>query len=328
MDKVRWGMIGCGAVAEKKNGPGLYKAKNSELRAVYSRSYEKAADYAKRHGVPIAYKTIDDMLADKEVDAIYIATPPESHKEYALRCLEAGKIPYIEKPMAQSHEECLEIINKAKEVNLPVYVAFYRRGMEKYAKIKEIIESGILGEIRFVQLKQFMKPEPCDLDKDNLPWRLIPSISRGGKFVDMAPHALDMTQFLFGSIIHVQGMADNFGGLYEVEDTVSAVFKFESGVIGNGMWCYVADHNEEEMLIVGDKGRISTPALSYGPVKVNINGEDQVYEYKEPEHVGQPFIQTLVNELTGMEKSPADLYSAANVNKVIDEILKEYRKRY
>jgi predicted dehydrogenase len=328
MDKVRWGMVGCGVVTEKKSGPGLYKSEHSELRAVFDLDYDKAVDYAKRHGVPIVYKTVEEMLADKEIDAIYLPTPPKFHKEYAIRCLEVGKIPYIEKPMAQTYEECVEIINKAKEVKLPAYVAFYRRGMDKYIKIKEIIENGTLGKVRFVQLKQFMKPEPCDLDRDNLPWRLIPSISGGGKFVDMVLHVLDVTEFLFGKITQVQGMADNFGGLYEVEDTVSATFKFESGIMGSGMWCYVADHNEEEMLIIGDKGRISTTGLFYGPIIVTVDEKEQVYDYKEPEHVAQPYIQTIVNELTGRGKSPANLESAANVIKVMDEILKEYKKRY
>lgn len=328
MNKIRWGMVGCGAVTEKKSGPGLYKSENSELRAVFDLDKNRAIDYAARHGVPIVYTTVEEMLEDTEIDAVYLPTPPKFHKYYAMLCLEAGKIPYIEKPMAQTFEECIEIINKAKEVNLPVYVAFYRRGMEKYLKIREIIQSGLLGEIRFVQLKQFMKPEPCDLDRNNLPWRLIPNISGGGKFVDMVPHVLDITEFLFGRIVDVHGMAENYGDFYEVEDTVCATFKFESGVLGSGMWCYVADHDEEQMLIMGEKGRIETAGLFYSPVKVTVDGVETIYEYPEPEHVAQPYIQSIVNELINKEKSQANLESASNVIKVVDEILKEYRKRY
>lgn len=110
-------------------------------------------------------------------------------------------------------------------------------------------------------------------------------------------------------------MAENYGGYYDVEDTVNAIFKTESGVMGNGIWCYVADHDEEEMLIVGDKGRISTTGLFYGPIKVIVDGNEEVIDYQEPEHVAQPYIQTIVNELIGKEKSPA------GVNFVILDVL-------
>lgn len=328
MEVVKWGMVGCGAVTEKKSGPGFYKAEHSQLRAVFDLDYERAQDYAKRHGVPIVYKTVEEMLADPEIDAVYLPTPPKFHKQYAIQCLEAGKIPLIEKPMAQTYEECLEIIAKSKEVGLPAYANFYRRGMEKYWTIKNMIDNGDLGAIRYVQLKQIMRPEPADLDREHLPWRLIPELSGGGKFVDMAIHVLDVVEFLFGKITEVHGIADNLGGLYEVEDTVCAAFRTEKGVLGNGMWCYVADKDEEEMLIVGDKGRISTTGLFYGPIRVIKDGQEQVIDCKEPEHVAQPFIQMLVNELIGEEKSPADIESAANVIHVMDEVLKEYRKRY
>ncbi len=91
-------MIGCGAVTEKKSGPGLYKSRHSSLRALYSRDHGRAKDWALRHGVPVAYETAEALFADPEIDAVYISTPPRYHKEYALRCLEAGKIAYIEKP--------------------------------------------------------------------------------------------------------------------------------------------------------------------------------------------------------------------------------------
>ncbi|MDU5723703.1 MAG: Gfo/Idh/MocA family oxidoreductase [Clostridium butyricum] len=164
-DKVVWGMVGCGVVTEKKSGPGLYKSENSELKAVFDLDYDRACDYAKRHGVPVVYKTVEEMLADPEINAVYLPTPPKFHKDYSMKCLEAGKIPYTEKPMALTYEECEEMIKKSQEVNLPIYVAFYRRGMAKYMKIKEIIESGKLGKINFVHLRQFMKVEDIDLDR-------------------------------------------------------------------------------------------------------------------------------------------------------------------
>lgn len=327
MDRVIWGMIGCGAVTERKSGPGLYLSERSELRAVYSRHPTRAAGYAARHGVPVVYEHPEDLFSDPAINAVYIATPPASHTEYALRSLEAGKIAYIEKPMANSYEECRAILDKSRATGIPVYVAYYRRGLEKYQKIRELIGSGALGRVRTVQLRQFLPPEPADLDREHLPWRLLPGAT-GGKFLDMAPHELDILQYFFGPITDVQGMAGNSGGLYDVEDTVGAVFRFRSGVMASGMWCYVADHAEDEMLIVGDKGRIRTPGLGGGPVHVMHEDGERVLEFPEPGHVAQPYIQSIVDELTLGHRSPADAGEAANVSRAVDRILCEYRKRY
>jgi predicted dehydrogenase len=102
MDQVRWGMIGIGDITERKSGPGLYKANGSMLRGIYGRNASKAQDFARRHGVDIVYDSVDAMLADPMIDAVYMPVPPKYHKEYALGCLEAGKVPYIEKPMAMN----------------------------------------------------------------------------------------------------------------------------------------------------------------------------------------------------------------------------------
>jgi predicted dehydrogenase len=321
-------MIGHGSVTEIKNGPGLYKAERSSLRGVYGRNVEKAKDYAARHGVGIVYDSVDAMLSDPEIDAVYMPVPPKFHKEYALRCLEAGKIPYIEKPMAMSYAECEEIIRKAAEKGLPAYVAFYRRGLEKFHRIKVMLDSGEIGRIRYVEVKQVMPPEASDYDREHLPWRLIPEISGGGKFLDMAVHVLDILDFFFGKIVEAKGMATNRGGLYEVEDTVTASFRFANGVPGSGLWCYVADHAEEYVRIVGDAGSIVFEGMGYGPVTVQRGESKTVHEFKAPQHIGMPYVQTIVDELVGRGKSPADLESAANIIRVTDLVLGDYRVRY
>lgn len=325
MRNIRWGMIGTGSVTEVKSGPGFYKSENSELVGVYNRSIDKAHDWAQRHGVKKAYSSIEEMLADDSIDAVYIATPPNVHKEYSIKCIEAGKIPYIEKPMAMDYNECLEILKKSKEYNIPVYVAFYRRGMEKYLKIKELLDSGILGKLRYVEVRQIMKPEESDF-AENQPWRVKSKITGGGKFIDMGVHVLDVLDFFFGNIVEVSGIAKNLEGLYDVEDTVSASFTFENGVVGNGMWCYVANHEEEYVKIVGEKGYILFEGLGYGQVTIVKNDTTEILEFISPDHVAQPYIQSVVNEILGIEKSNANIISAANVTRVTDEILKNFKE--
>ncbi len=318
-------MIGIGDVAERKSGPGLYKAKGSMLRGIYGRNAQKAQDFARRHGVDIVYDSVDDLLADPMIDAVYMPVPPKFHKEYAIRCLEAGKVPYIEKPMAMNLAECMAITEKAKGKGLAAYVAYYRRSQERFIKLKEILDSGLIGQLKYVELRQIQPPEPAELDMQQLPWRLVPGISGGGKFLDMAVHVLDILDFLIGRIVEVKGLAANLGGLYQVEDTVSASFRFDNGVVGSGLWCYVGDHSEESVRIVGERGSISFEGMAYGPVTVQLGSIQTVHQFSAPEHLGMPYIQSIVDELLGIRKSPADLQAAVNTTWVADQILAEYR---
>lgn len=327
MENVNWGMIGCGSVTEVKSGPGLYKSNNSNLVAVYNRSHNKAVDYAKRHGVQKVYRTAEELLADETIDIVYIATPPNTHKEYAIDCLKAGKIPYIEKPVANSYEECLEIKKLSDELNIPVYVAFYRRGLDKFLKIKELLDNKEIGNVRFVYVTQNRPVEEDELDRDKLPWRVVPSISGGGKFLDMAVHVLDCLTLYFGEMESINGIVENKGGYYDAEDTVMATFKFKNGVVGAGTWCYVSDEQMNKVEIVGDKGRIVYDGLSVKRFSLIKEGQEQVFEFDNPEHVSMPYQQAIINELIGKEKSYADFEEAINVVKMTDMLLADYRNR-
>ncbi|WP_070000288.1 Gfo/Idh/MocA family protein [Cellulosilyticum sp. I15G10I2] len=326
MKNVNWAIIGCGQVTEVKSGPGLYKANHSNLVGVFNRNYDKAVCYAKRHGVERVYHTVEALLSDEDVDIVYIATPPLFHKQYALACLEAGKIPYVEKPVAMNYKECLEIKSLSEKLKIPVYAAFYRRGLEKFIKIKELLDNKEIGEIRYVYVTQIMKVEEAELDRNNLPWRVKPNISGGGKFLDMGIHVLDCLTFYFGDIISMTGIVENKGGYYEADDTIAATFKFRNGIIGSGTWCYVADKDINEVQIVGDKGRIIYDGLAVKCFTVIKDGTPEVYRFDEPEHVAMPYQQAIVNELIGKEKSFANFEEAVNLMKMTDKLLEAYYK--
>lgn len=328
MKNIHWGMIGCGAVTEKKSGPGFYKAHGSALEGVFSRSITKAEDYARRHHIPKVYQCIEDLLEDPHIDAVYIATPPKFHKEYALACMKHGKIPYIEKPLGMNVDECKEILKYSQELGIPAYVAYYRRGMEKFKKVKSLLEEKTIGEVRAVYVRHLMKPLVNDLNSETLHWTVKANETQGGRFIDMGTHILDMLEFLLGRITEVSGSATNRGNLYEVEDTVVAQFKFENGILGSGIWCYVAKENLDEMCIIGSKGSIRFSVMDYSAVKLKLGDQELSFEFEEPEHVSQPYIQSIVDELNLEIKSNANLESAVNNVEIIDQILKEYRKKY
>ncbi|MFC0215888.1 Gfo/Idh/MocA family protein [Paenibacillus chartarius] len=320
MDKVRWGIIGCGAVTEIKSGPGFRKADRSELIAVMRRNGELAADYARRHGVPRWYDDAQRLIHDREVDAVYIATPPSSHLEYALLCAQAGKPAYVEKPMAMNEPECRTMLDAFEKAGVPLFVAYYRRALPRFLAIKEWIDSGRIGQVRFVNVVHHAPPTADEL-AGNGSWRVQPSIAGGGKFLDVGSHTLDILDFLLGPIGHAAGRAANQAGLYGTDDIVSGHFTFASGAHGTGVWCFTASRYAEMNEIVGSSGSIRFSTYGTEPVQL-IDADGTVHEigFNMPEHIQQPLIQSIVDELTGTGVCASTGVSAARTSAVMDRM--------
>jgi predicted dehydrogenase len=319
---VRWGIIGCGDVTEKKSGPAFQKVKNSELLAVMRRTGELARDYAERHNVPKWYDDADALINDPEVDVVYIATPPGSHKEYTLKAAAAGKPVYVEKPMARNAEECSEMAAACKAAGVPLYVAYYRRAQERFLKIKELLDQKAIGDVRFVSSTQYQKAGDDVKDSDHLPWRVQPEIAGGGLFFDLASHTLDILDFLLGPIQEAKGFSSNQAGYYEAEDIVTGTYQFQSGVHGVGKWCFTAFENVDRNEIVGSKGKISFSTFGDDPVILTTSEGQQQWSFERPEHVHQPLVETIVKELTeGGNWCPSTGESGARTNRVMDKIV-------
>lgn len=325
MDKVRWGIIGCGDVTEVKSGPAFQKINHSELVAVMRRTGELAEDYAKRHAVPKWYDNADELINDPEVNAIYIATPPGSHKEYTIKAAKAGKPVYVEKPMARNYEECQEMIAACKEAGVPLYVAYYRRAQERFLKIKELLKNGAIGEVRFVLSTQYQKASGDVLDPQNLPWRVQPELAGGGLFFDLASHTFDLLDFLLGPITTVQGLAANQAGYYHAEDIVTGTYRFESGIHGVGNWCFTAFEDVDINEIVGSKGKITFSTFGNDPIILTTASGTEQWNFKRPQHVHQPLVETIVTDLiTGSSQCPSSGVTGARTNWVMSEMVQNY----
>ncbi|MCM3766836.1 Gfo/Idh/MocA family protein [Neobacillus niacini] len=326
-DKVRWGIIGCGDVTEVKSGPAFQKVENSELVAVMRRTGELAKDYAERHGVPKWYDNGDALINDPEVDVVYIATPPGSHKEYTIKAAKAGKPVYVEKPMALNAEECQEMITACKAAGVPLFVAYYRRAQPKFLKIKELLESNVIGDVRFASTTQYQKPSEDVKDPSHLPWRVQPDLAGGGLFFDLASHTLDMLDYLLGPVKEVQGFATNQGDYYHAEDIVTGTYLFESGVHGVGNWCFTAFENVDLNEIVGTKGKISFSTFGNDPVSLKTANGTEQWSFEPPKHVHQPLVERIVSELTGIGgECPSTGITGARTNWVMGEMVKNYYK--
>ena len=321
---IRWGIIGCGNVTEVKSGPGFQKAHNSALVAVMRRDGELAADYARRHGVPRWYDDAAALIADPEVDAVYVATPPSSHKDYALMVAAAGKPVYVEKPMAMNHAECQEMIAACAAAGVPLFVAYYRRMLPRFRKIKKLIDDGAIGDVRFVTVRLHQTARPAHFDPDNLPWRVIPEIAGGGIFLDLAAHTLDYLDHFLGPVASVSGFAGNQAGLYRAEDTVTGSWVYASGVQGAGVWCFDSYTNADVTEIVGTKGQLTFSSFGEEPVQLTTADGVEEFDIKHPPHVQQPLIQTMVDELNGEGTCPSTGVSAARTTWVMEQMIANY----
>ena len=326
MKTIRWGFIGCGEVTERKSGPAFNAIEGSEVVAVMSRRAEKAKSYAERHRVKRWYTDPVELINDPEVNAIYIATPPSTHATYAIMAMKSGKAVYVEKPMASNYEDCCRINRIAETTGVPCFVAYYRRYLPYFQKVKQLVEEGAVGKVVNVQIRFAVPPRDLDYNSTNLPWRVQADIAGGGYFYDLAPHQLDLLQEMFGPIIEAEGMKANRGGLYKTEDSVSACFKFDNGLPGSGSWCFVAHESakEDRIDIIGEKGSISFSVFTYQPIVLQNEEGRQEFKVPNPPYVQLPLIRLVVEHLQNKAICRCDCVSATSVNWVVDRILGKF----
>jgi predicted dehydrogenase len=326
MKVVNWGIIGCGNVTEVKSGPAFNRVDNSRLVAVMRRDAEKARDYATRHNVPKWYSRAEDLINDPEINAVYIATPPNTHASYAIQVMKAGKPAYVEKPMALNPGECQEMIDTSKETGQLLFVAYYRRALPYFLKIKELIENGAIGQVMNFNLILHNPAKPEELTgMQNAGWRVNPSVSGGGHFHDLASHQIDYLDYLFGPVTEVFGESSNMAGLYTPEDNVTAIIKFKSGLLGMGSWCFAVppDLKKDQAQIIGSKGRITFTFFGKPELIIESENPPQNLSIPHPPHIQQPLIDLIVKNILGTAISPSTGLTGIRAAIVMDKILRE-----
>jgi predicted dehydrogenase len=323
MQQVNWGIIGCGNVTELKSGPAFGKVNGSRLVAVMRRDAEKAEDYARRHQIPTWYSDADDLIRDPEVNAVYIATPPSSHADYAIRTLKHGKIAYVEKPMAAYFKECEDMHAMSVKTGIPLFVAYYRRYLPYFIKVKQILDSEQLGDLLFAKVDFHIPPKKEDFDANALPWRVLPEIAGAGYFYDLASHQIDLLDWFFGKVTEISGVCFNRRGLYQPEDTVFARILYESGLPVTGSWCFVADESQhtDKITIFGTKASLEFSTFEFTPIRlINSSGINE-YLLPNPENIQYWFIKNMVEEIQNSRSRTGNSEAAMRINWIMDKIL-------
>lgn len=317
---IRWGIIGCGNVTEVKSGPAYQKTKGFELAAVMRRDAQKSEDYARRHGVAKSYSDADSLINDPEIDAVYIATPPDSHKYYSLKVAAAGKPCCIEKPMAPNYADSLEIYNAFKYKGIPLFVAYYRRSLPRFNQVKKWIDNGEIGEVRYISWQLYRPASVVDLSKE-YNWRTDSEIAKGGYFDDLASHGLDLFVHLLGEIKEVAGFSSNQQGLYTAKDAVVASWIHESGVTGTASWNFGCYEQEDCVEIIGSEGKIMFPIFDEKPIVLNTKQSKTELFIKHPEHVQLHHVENMQEHFLGNIEHPSMGESGLHTSWIMDKIM-------
>lgn len=316
---IRWGIIGCGNVTEVKSGPAFKKVPNSRLVAVMRRNAEKARDYAERHRVDKWYNNASELINDPAVNAIYIATPPVYHEQYAVEALHSGKPVYVEKPMAVDSRAAERMAAVVAETGVKLSVAHYRRQQPLFLKIKSMLEEKVIGEIRMVNMQLFQPHGDSNMiaqTEEN--WRIKPDISGGGLFYDLAPHQLDLMLYFFGKPKHVAGISFNAFQLYGADDTTSGQILFEGNILFNGSWCFNFPEYRDSCQIIGEMGSINFSILDHQPIKLIRQGKESKLEFEKLEHVQLPMIDNVVQYFLGNNSNPCSATEGVEVMKMME----------
>ncbi len=319
-DLIRWGILGCGDVTEVKSGPAFTGAEGSALVAVMRRTPHLAEDYARRHGVTRWYASAADLIADPEVDAVYIATPPGAHLSLALAVAAAGKPAYVEKPMARSHAECRRMNDAFAAAGVPLFVAYYRRALPRFARVQALLAEGRIGRPASLAYRCHATPHHTGPGA----WRVDPAQSGGGLFLDLGCHALDLFDWLLGPLGDVAGSAARASEEAGVaEDVVTMSFRSASGVLGAAVWDFAgAGPHEDRVEIAGTQGMLRFSVFGDGPiVLVTATGAEERFMMANPAHIQEPMIQSVVDALRGTGSCSSTGETAARTSRVMDEVL-------
>lgn len=317
---IRWGIIGCGNVTEVKSGPPYQTTKDFQLAMVMRRDGEKAKDYAERHKVPQWTTNADALIGNPEIDAVYIATPPDSHKFYALKVAEVGKPCCIEKPMAPCYADSLEIYTAFEERKLPLFIAYYRRSLPRFKKVKQWLDNSNIGEVRHIHWVKTRTASPLD-KSDEYNWRTDANIAPGGYFDDLASHGLNLFIHLLGDIVDASGHATNQQGLYSAYDTISGSWEHQNGSTGSGTWNFGSYRPIDKVEILGSKGEIHFSVLGETPLELISNMGNQTIFIEHPKHLHQYHVENMREHLFGKTEHPSLGYSGLHTSWVMDKIL-------
>jgi len=259
-ERIGWGFLGCGRVADRRVAPVFAQLDDAALVAVWSRDPNKAGEFAQRHSTPQVYDRIDDLLADEDVQVVYVSTPNALHLEHAGRCLESGRHVLVDKPMALNANEAAKMIEIARRHHRLLGVMHQQRFHPANVHLLRLLDEGRLGKVNFIRMQIAMWYPP------QATWRQDVNLAGGGVAIDLGPHAVDLLLEMGGSVTRVDAILRNLQFPGPLEDFCQVRLDFASGAIGLLDVSYCGHHYGGRIEIFGSEGSFSSDgALQCAP---------------------------------------------------------------
>ena len=288
MTILNWGLIGAGDIAKKRIAPALRDLPNSDFVAVSRSRFELAESFAREFGARKWFADWRDLIADDEIDAVYIATPVFLHAEQTIAAAEAGKHILCEKPMALGVKECDEMLAVCRANNVKLGIAYYRHFYPIIERVKAIIASGEIGKVSVAQINAFEYFDPSP--EHSRFWLLEKEKSGGGPMKDFGCHRLEVLTNLFGKVSCLKSLIANVAFERKVEDTAATLLQFESGTCATLTVTHAAQEAQDTLDIFGTKGSIHIPILNQGELKLRIGNDERIESHPPASNVHQPLI--------------------------------------
>jgi predicted dehydrogenase len=293
---IKWGLIGAGDIAQKRVAAALRDTPSSELVAIARAHPERAESFAKTFGARRWHRNAEELFADREIDAVYVATPVHLHAAQTVAAAEAGKHVLCEKPMALDVGECDRMIAACREHDVRLGVAYYRHFYPVIARIKAIVASGEIGDPVVAQIEAF---EWCNLPPgDPRSWFMKKAEAGGGPMFDFGCHRLEVLIDLFGPVRRVTSIAANVVFDREVEDTAIASLQFERGTCATLAVTHAALEARDTLRIFGTNGSIHVETLNKGDLRIVAGGQERREVEPPAANLHQPLIEDFVEAIS------------------------------
>jgi predicted dehydrogenase len=301
---IRWGLIGCGDIARKRVAPALREQPNSELVSVSRARFDQAEQFANEFGARRWYADWKELIADEEVDAVYIATPVHLHAAPAIAAAQGGKHVLCEKPMGMNVAECDEMIAACSQKDVRLGVAYYRRFYPVIDRIRSILASGELGTPILAQVNAFEWFDPPASHPRR--WLLERKLSGGGPMFDFGCHRIEVLINLFGKIKQVKSLAGNLLFDREVEDTASALLEFQNGPQAIISVTHAAREPQDTLEIFGSQGSIHVPVLNEGAIKISTPKRERTEMHPPHANLHLPLVEDFVQAILNHRNPQVD----------------------
>jgi len=316
MNKIRWGLIGCGDVVRKRVYRAVQDEPHSQVIAACRRDPNRLRAFCSEVGVERAYARFEDLLADQDVDAVYIATPVNQHAPQTMAAAASGKHVLVEKPMAMSVAECRRMIAACQESGVRLGVAYYRRFYPIVQRIQEMINSGEIGEVVSVSAVT-STAVPLDPSQDGS-WRAIVKEGGGGALMDIGSHRIDLFLGLFGEIADVRGYCETISMDCEVEDCAILAMRFASGVVGS-LQCYFGGMpGRDEFVVMAGNGRLSADPLNGSELVIHRGKDRRVESHPPAANLSAPLIADFVAAVLHGREPTVSGEDGMRVNEVME----------